>query len=221
MDTVLAVFDDEAKVAYAECDNALFLEIEKYSIEFAKMMNDLSYRLPGQIWSISPAAFIRWSPPTRSTKTPSGIVSLRSATSSTPTAASVMLVSGIVADMTPVVICIGGSALDTWTEMTLQRSKDEMTGSLSVTIFAGAMSSGPMVQAAKCGAEITVYIAGQLAFCGTVDKREGSGTKKGKKGADETNQKDGKGTGGTQACRFLSAQTSTPSSCRLAARPSD
>jgi prophage tail gpP-like protein len=100
--------------------------------------------------------------------------------------------------MTPVVIAIGGSALDTWTEMTLQRSKDELTGSLSVTIFAGAMQSAPMIRAAKCGAEITVYIAGQLAFCGTVDKREGSGTKKGKKGADDTNKKEGKGTDGTK-----------------------
>jgi prophage tail gpP-like protein len=100
--------------------------------------------------------------------------------------------------MTPVVICIGGTALDTWTEMTLQRSKDEMTGSLSVSIFAGAMQSGPMVRAAKCGAEITVYVGGQLAFCGSIDKREGSGTKKGKKGADESNKKDGKGASGTQ-----------------------
>ena len=98
--------------------------------------------------------------------------------------------------MTPVVITIGGMALDTWTEMTLQRSKDQMTGSLSVTIFAGAMSSGPMIQAAKCGAPINVYVGGQLAFCGSVDKREGSGTKKGKKGADDTNKKADKGEGG-------------------------
>jgi prophage tail gpP-like protein len=83
--------------------------------------------------------------------------------------------------------------------MTLQRSKVEMTGSLSVTIFAGAVGSIPMMTAAKCGAEINVYIAGQLAFCGTVDKREGSGTKKGKKGADKTNKKEGKGKEGTQA----------------------
>lgn len=95
--------------------------------------------------------------------------------------------------MKPVVIAVGGSALETWTEMTLQRSKDKLTGQLSVTIFAGAMPSVPMVQAIKCGAEITVYIGGQLAFCGTVDMREGSGTKKGKKGADEGNKKAGKG----------------------------
>ena len=117
--------------------------------------------------------------------------------------------------MPPVVICIGGSALDSWTEMTLQRSKDKMTGSLSVTIFAGAMSSGPMVAAAKCGAEITVYVGGQLAFTGSVDKREGSGTKKGKKGADETNQKSGKGKSGTQASVTMSA---TEYTVKLSAR---
>ena len=47
--TVLALFADEAKIAYAECDNALYLELVKYSTEFSKMMYDLSYRLPGQI----------------------------------------------------------------------------------------------------------------------------------------------------------------------------
>jgi prophage tail gpP-like protein len=104
----------------------------------------------------------------------------------------------------PVVITIGGDCLNTWTEMTLQRSKDEMTGSLSVSIFGGAMPSGPMVQAAKCGAEINVYIAGQLAFCGTVDSRKGSGTKKGKKGADETNKKAGKGKEGSKASSSVS-----------------
>jgi prophage tail gpP-like protein len=117
--------------------------------------------------------------------------------------------------MPPVVICIGGSALDTWTEMTLQRSKDEMTGSLSVSIFAGAMQSGPMIAAAKCGADISVYIAGQLAFCGTIDKRSGSGTKKGKKGADEENQKEGKGASGTQMSVSISA---TEYTVKLSAR---
>ena len=48
-DMVMAVLDDEAKFAYSECDNALFLEIKKYSVEFSKMMHDLSYRLPGQV----------------------------------------------------------------------------------------------------------------------------------------------------------------------------
>jgi hypothetical protein len=47
--TVMAVLEDEANAAYTQCDNALFIEIEKYAVEFSKMMYDLSYRLPGQI----------------------------------------------------------------------------------------------------------------------------------------------------------------------------
>jgi hypothetical protein len=49
MDTVLVVLEDEAKIAYDECDNALFLELRKYATEFSKMMHDLSYRLPTKI----------------------------------------------------------------------------------------------------------------------------------------------------------------------------
>jgi Mu-like prophage tail protein gpP len=84
--------------------------------------------------------------------------------------------------MKPVVITIGGSELTIWTEMTLERKKDDLTGNLSVTIFAGAIPAIPMVQAAKAGAEILVYIAGQLAFTGKVDARKGTGAKKGKEG---------------------------------------
>ena len=49
MNTVLTVLDDEARAAYAVCDNSLFMELKKYMTEFAKMMHDLSYRLPGMI----------------------------------------------------------------------------------------------------------------------------------------------------------------------------
>jgi prophage tail gpP-like protein len=93
--------------------------------------------------------------------------------------------------MTPVVITIGGSALTTWTEMTLSRKKDDLTGNLSVTIFAGAVPSIPMVSAAKAGAEITVYVGGALAFIGNIDSRKGTGAKKGKEGTakEETEQK--------------------------------
>src|SRR5262245_43286429 len=95
--------------------------------------------------------------------------------------------------MKPVVITVGGAALETWTEMTLTRTKEEMTGSLSVTIFAGAMPSIPMVRSIMCGAEIQVYVAGQMAFTGTVDARKGTGAKKGKKKgtADESKEKKG------------------------------
>src|SRR5262245_54863045 len=88
--------------------------------------------------------------------------------------------------MKPVVIAIGGSALEDWTEKTLTRKKENLTGELSVTIFAGAMPPLPMVREAMAGSEISVYIAGQLAFTGTVDKRTGTGAKKGKPGTKES-----------------------------------
>jgi prophage DNA circulation protein len=49
MDQVLAVLEDEAHAAYTQCDNTLFLELRKYATEFARMMNNLAYRLPGII----------------------------------------------------------------------------------------------------------------------------------------------------------------------------
>ena len=61
----------------------------------------------------------------------------------------------------------------------MNRKKEDLTGSLNVTIFAGAVPSKPILVAAKAGAQIQVYIAGQLAFTGYVDKRTGSGAKSG------------------------------------------
>lgn len=84
--------------------------------------------------------------------------------------------------MKPVVITVGGMELTTWTEMTLTRSKKEMTGQLSVNIFAGAMPSKPIVRMAAAGAPIQVYIGGHIAFTGTVDKRQGTGSRRGKWG---------------------------------------
>ena len=45
----------------------------------------------------------------------------------------------------------------------------------------------PIVRAAAAGAEILVYVGGQLAFTGDVDKRKGTGSKKGKEGTEENN----------------------------------
>jgi len=44
-----AVLEDEARSAYNICDNALYLELQKYIVQFKTMMNDLAYRLPGLI----------------------------------------------------------------------------------------------------------------------------------------------------------------------------
>jgi hypothetical protein len=49
MEEVLKVLEDEAKIAYDECNNGLFLEIRRYAVEFGKMMHDLTYRLPGRV----------------------------------------------------------------------------------------------------------------------------------------------------------------------------
>lgn len=49
MDTAAGVLEDEARSAYNICDNNLYLELQKYIINFRKMMNDLAYRLPGLI----------------------------------------------------------------------------------------------------------------------------------------------------------------------------
>ena len=48
-DAVLAVLSDEAQAAYDVCDNPLFLELRKYATQFAQMMDDLTYRLPGLV----------------------------------------------------------------------------------------------------------------------------------------------------------------------------
>ena len=101
--------------------------------------------------------------------------------------------------MKPVVILVGGQELTTWTEMSLQRSKEEMTGSLDVTIFAGGVPSAPIARSAKSGAEIQCYIAGQLAFTGTVDSRTGTGARKGHPGtATSTEETHGDSSGGAK-----------------------
>jgi prophage tail gpP-like protein len=90
--------------------------------------------------------------------------------------------------MKPFVVTIGGTSVD-YLEATLQRSKEKLTGSLTVILFGGAVPTGPIVRAARAGAPIQVYVAGQLAFTGTVDAREGAGSKNDRKGK-------GKGGGG-------------------------
>jgi prophage tail gpP-like protein len=89
--------------------------------------------------------------------------------------------------MKPVVITVGGTELTTWVDMTLTRNKKELTGQLQVTIFAGAMPSIPIARSAAAGAPIEVYVGGQIAFMGTVDKRKGTGARRGRHGTKDTN----------------------------------
>lgn len=77
--------------------------------------------------------------------------------------------------MKPVVITIGGSEVTQWTEMTLTRKKENLTGELDLTLFGGSMPSMPILREILASSPIEVYVAGQLAFTGTVDRRSGNG----------------------------------------------
>lgn len=85
----------------------------------------------------------------------------------------------------PVVIFMGGQQLDGYTAMSLTRSKEDLTGSLTVDVFFNHLPSAPTIVDAAIANEVTVYIGGHLAFKGTVDKRRGSGIRHGKAGSTE------------------------------------
>lgn len=82
----------------------------------------------------------------------------------------------------PVSIYIDGSELITWTEMTLSRTKTDLTGSLSISIFMGNVPDKPVMVDAAHGRGIAVYIGQHLAFLGLIDRRIGTGAKHGKAG---------------------------------------
>lgn len=74
-----------------------------------------------------------------------------------------------------VVIVVGGSSLRGWTNMKLVRERKEMTGALTFEMFFTNIPANPQIRAVAAGAEIQVYIAGHLAFSGSIDSRTGSG----------------------------------------------
>lgn len=121
--------------------------------------------------------------------------------------------------MKPVVIAIGGSELTTWTQMTLSRKKKDLTGQLEITAFAGSLPSMPVLREILAGSEITVYIAGQLAFTGTVDKRQGHGVKKGHTGSKgKEKQGTAKGDGGGKGGNVSLTVSATEYSVKISAR---
>lgn len=73
----------------------------------------------------------------------------------------------------PMRIFIGGEELVTYTSAQLQRSKKQMTGSLTVEIFLDYVPSKPTLVNSVRGKEILVYVMGELAFTGIIDKRRG------------------------------------------------
>lgn len=102
--------------------------------------------------------------------------------------------------MKPVALFIDGQELEHWTEMTLSRSKDELTGELNVGIFMGYIPESPCLVDACRGREITVYVGGHLAFIGIIDKRRGTGAKKGDDGTSKSQ---------TSTNKFSSSQSLT------------
>src|SRR5262245_12572090 len=85
----------------------------------------------------------------------------------------------------PVRIFIGGNELMGWTEMTLSRTKDNLTGELNIGVFMGYIPTEPVLVDAMHGNEILVYIGGHLAFIGAIDRRRGTGARHGDPGTGE------------------------------------
>jgi prophage tail gpP-like protein len=77
----------------------------------------------------------------------------------------------------PVAVFIGGQQLEGYTGLTVTRSKEELTGSCEIELFFNYMPTSPVVVDAAVSKELLIYIGGQLAFTGTVDRRTGKGTK--------------------------------------------
>lgn len=77
--------------------------------------------------------------------------------------------------MKPFAITLGGQELEGWTSASLNRSKDELTGSLQIDMFFSYVPDKPVQTAAGISSEIVVYVGGIIAFRGTIDKRTGAG----------------------------------------------
>ncbi len=100
--------------------------------------------------------------------------------------------------MKPFHIFIDGKELLGWTEASLTREKEGLTGSLNVSIFFTYMPKAPVAVDAVRGKEVTVYVGGHLAFTGVIDKRSGSGVQHGESGSSTVDQA-GSGSGTDEA----------------------
>jgi len=83
----------------------------------------------------------------------------------------------------PFVVTIGGMMTGGWTSAKLRRARKEMTGTLTLECFYGSIPASPVLRNIASGAEVQVLVAGNVAFSGLVDRRNGRGKKRGKGGA--------------------------------------
>lgn len=102
----------------------------------------------------------------------------------------------------PIHIFIGGQELLGYTELSLERSKDNMTGQAEISVFFGYVPGGPVLSQVVRAQDIMIYVGGHLAFFGKVDKRKGTGAKQGNDGTSGNPHHDAKG-------RFTSAAGDT------------
>lgn len=79
--------------------------------------------------------------------------------------------------MKPFEIFMDGQRLLGFTSATLERQKENMTGSLTAEIFFNYVPSSPVATQAAVARPVEVYIGGHLAFTGALDRRNGRSRK--------------------------------------------
>ena len=94
----------------------------------------------------------------------------------------------------PVNVFIEGELVEGWTDLTLNRSKEELTGKLDMSFFFTYVPPRPVMVNAARGRKIAVYIYGNLAFRGILDSRTGSGVKEGEPGSSKSSSSAGEST---------------------------
>jgi prophage tail gpP-like protein len=73
-------------------------------------------------------------------------------------------------------VFIDRQELTGYTDLTLSRAKDALTGELNISVFMGWLPTEPVLVGAQRGREVLVYIGGRLAFTGIIDRRQDAGT---------------------------------------------
>lgn len=94
------------------------------------------------------------------------------------------------------IIFANGVQIEQFTDASLTRSKDEMTGTLNFSLFVSYVPGQPIVTQALAGAEIMAYVGGNLAFVGKIDLRRGTGARSGKGGTKNAEPSSGAGDSG-------------------------
>lgn len=79
----------------------------------------------------------------------------------------------------PVHIFIDRKELVGYTDLTLTRNKEKLTGEASFSVFMGWLPTEPVLVPATKGREVLIYIGGHLAFTGVIDRRRDAAAREG------------------------------------------